>query len=303
MRKTFSVSLFFLSLFFLFFLLIKPSYAVCSIGVNPPLLNPDYNNNVIITGSKDCNFETEKTYTVFAYPSKKGVSPGQYANYGGAVSRVKPTNPQTITAKINLFEGAIGKDNLGLWDIKVCAIVSPLKECGISGNILAQSSISATASGSLFPSYGNLYQNDQPEAPRPPPPCAQWGGWNRTQYVPLTDDQAKNYFDENGQLRPGNADIVKCISVDTAIGQISTEPQAFVRSIFNLVLGLAGGIALILIIISGYKFMASSGNPEATKAATEQLTSAIIGLLFIIFAFVILEMIGVDILKIPGFKP
>lgn len=95
----------------------------------------------------------------------------------------------------------------------------------------------------------------------------------------------------------------KCIAVNTAIGNISTEPQEFVKSIFNLVLGLAGGIALILIIISGYKFMASSGNPEATKAATEQLTSAIIGLLFIIFAFVILEMIGVDILKIPGFKP
>ena len=47
--------------------------------------------------------------------------------------------------------------------------------------------------------------------------------------------------------------------------------------------------------------MTSQGNPEAVKAATEQLTSAIIGLLFIILSFVILEIIGVDILKIPGF--
>ena len=73
------------------------------------------------------------------------------------------------------------------------------------------------------------------------------------------------------------------------------------RSIFTLVLGLAGGIALILIMVSGYRFMVSSGNPEATKAATEQLTSAIVGLLFIIFSFVILQVIGVDILRIPGF--
>ena len=94
----------------------------------------------------------------------------------------------------------------------------------------------------------------------------------------------------------------ECIAVDTAVGIINTEPQGFVRSIFTLVLGLSGGIALILIIISGYKFMTSQGNPEKTKEATERLTSAIIGLLFIIFAFVILEIVGVDILKIPGFS-
>lgn len=93
----------------------------------------------------------------------------------------------------------------------------------------------------------------------------------------------------------------KCV-VDTAFGEISTDPQAFVQRIFSIVLGFAGGIALIMIIISGYKFMASQGNPEAVKGASEQLTSAIIGLLFIIFAFVILQIIGVDILRIPGFS-
>lgn len=95
----------------------------------------------------------------------------------------------------------------------------------------------------------------------------------------------------------------KCLAIDTAIGRISTEPQAFVQFIFSFVLGLAGGIALILIIISGYKFMVSRGNPEAVKAATERLTSAVIGLLFIILSFVILQVIGVDILRIPGFNP
>jgi hypothetical protein len=90
--------------------------------------------------------------------------------------------------------------------------------------------------------------------------------------------------------------------VDTAIGPISTDPAAFVQRIYSVVLGLAGGIALILIIIAGYKFMTSQGNPESVKAATEGLTSAVVGLLFIIFAFVILQVIGVDILQIPGFS-
>ena len=96
--------------------------------------------------------------------------------------------------------------------------------------------------------------------------------------------------------------IKTCQEVNTAIGKIGTEPQAFVERIFSLVLGLAGGIALILIIIAGYKFMVSRGNPEAVKGATEQLTSAVIGLLFIIFAFVILQIVGLDILRIPEFK-
>jgi hypothetical protein len=93
----------------------------------------------------------------------------------------------------------------------------------------------------------------------------------------------------------------KCVEVKTAIGNISTEPQAFVKTVFSIVLGLAGGIALILIVLSGYRWMLSRGNPEAVKAATEQFTSAIIGLVFIILSFVILQIIGVDILQIPGF--
>lgn len=93
-----------------------------------------------------------------------------------------------------------------------------------------------------------------------------------------------------------------CAEVYSAIGVIKTDPGEFVKKIYEVVLGLAGGIALIMIILSGYKYMASQGNPEAIKAATEGLTSSVIGLLFIIFAFVILQIIGVDILRIPGFS-
>jgi hypothetical protein len=100
---------------------------------------------------------------------------------------------------------------------------------------------------------------------------------------------------------PGKLINGKCTAVDTAIGIISTDPPEFVKNIFTIVLGLAGGIALLMIIIAGYKFMTSAGNPEALKGATEQLTSAIVGLLFIILSFVILQIIGVDILRIPGF--
>ena len=88
---------------------------------------------------------------------------------------------------------------------------------------------------------------------------------------------------------------------NTAIGPISTNPTEFIKRIFSFILGIAGGIALLLIIFSGYKFMTSQGNPEKIQGARETMTSAIVGLLFIIFSMLILQLIGVDILKIPGF--
>jgi len=92
-----------------------------------------------------------------------------------------------------------------------------------------------------------------------------------------------------------------CSFVETGLGiNISTDPTGLVKSIFSLVLGVSGGIALLLIIYSGYKLMAARGEPEALQAARDQLISAIIGLIFIIFSLVILQIIGVDILRIPG---
>ena len=89
---------------------------------------------------------------------------------------------------------------------------------------------------------------------------------------------------------------------DTALGKISTNVSGFSKSLFGIVLGISGGIAVILIILSGYKLMTSRGNPEQLQQAKEQLTAAIVGLLFIIFSLVILQSIGVDILQLPGFR-
>lgn len=88
----------------------------------------------------------------------------------------------------------------------------------------------------------------------------------------------------------------------TALGEIETAPEKFIGTLFGIILGLSGGIALLLIIFSGYKLMTSQGNPEKVQGAKETLTSAIVGLLFIIFSLVILQIIGVDLLRIPGFQ-
>lgn len=94
-----------------------------------------------------------------------------------------------------------------------------------------------------------------------------------------------------------------CAAVTTAIGSISTQPGGVVGSIMGVVLSLSGGVAIFLIIGAGYQMVMSQGNPEKVKEGRERLTSAIVGLLFIIFSVVILQIVGIDILHIPGLNP
>lgn len=89
---------------------------------------------------------------------------------------------------------------------------------------------------------------------------------------------------------------------ETAIGNINVSSlQDFVKQIFSLVLAIAGIGAIILFIYSGYILMTSGGDKQKVQGARETITSAIAGLIFIIFSVLLLEIIGVHILRIPGF--
>lgn len=89
----------------------------------------------------------------------------------------------------------------------------------------------------------------------------------------------------------------------TAIGCIPvTGTQEFTAWILRWAIGVGGGIALLLIIVASFQIITSSGNPEKVQAGKELLTSAIAGLIMLIFSVFILKVIGVDILKLPGLK-
>ena len=116
-----------------------------------------------------------------------------------------------------------------------------------------------------------------------------------------------NPITTNAALPPGCEQIGSgsnvSFSCNTGLGiKINANPQDFPKALFGVILSISGAIALLLIMISGYRLMTSAGNPEKVKGAREQLTSALIGLLFILFSLVILQIIGVDILRIPGFS-
>lgn len=89
---------------------------------------------------------------------------------------------------------------------------------------------------------------------------------------------------------------------ETALGNIPTSVKGFTAKILTIAIGIAGGIALILMVIGSIRVLASSGDPKAVGAGREMIVAAIAGLLFLIFATLILQFIGISVFNnVTGF--
>lgn len=102
------------------------------------------------------------------------------------------------------------------------------------------------------------------------------------------------------KLEKANLTFSKCNDgskgVETALGCVRGDLESFVNLLFNLALGLAGGLAVLFIIIGGFKVAMSQGDVDALQDGRDMITKAITGLVFILLASTILAIIGIDIL-------
>lgn len=91
-------------------------------------------------------------------------------------------------------------------------------------------------------------------------------------------------------------------AINTAFGCINVEGTDFITKLLNFGIGIAGGIAMLLIIFGGFQILTSAGNPERLNEGKELVSSALTGLLMIVFSVFLLRVIGIQILGIPQFK-
>ena len=85
--------------------------------------------------------------------------------------------------------------------------------------------------------------------------------------------------------------------IDTAIGCIPMgNTNEFIGFILGWAIGVGGGIAFLLMLFAGFQIMTSAGNPDRLRAGQELLTSAVSGLILLIFSVFILRVVGVNIL-------
>ncbi len=136
---------------------------------------------------------------------------------------------------------------------------------------------------------------------------------NSTATSPTTacDFNAGKVYDQKTQtcVQAANSGwdlMTGCISgteegVQTAIGCIPTgtieDAGGF---LMKWALGIAGGVILLMSLITAYTLMVSSGDPQKLQAVRENITSILTGLILIVFSLVLLQVVGANIISIPG---
>jgi len=80
--------------------------------------------------------------------------------------------------------------------------------------------------------------------------------------------------------------------IEISGGTGATPLADLVNQLLVILYSLAGLCAVLMIILGAYRYMAAAGNPKDTQEAKETIQSAIIGLVMILTAAVIAELIG-----------
>src|SRR3989344_9230635 len=73
-------------------------------------------------------------------------------------------------------------------------------------------------------------------------------------------------------------------------GQYTTA-TTLVLQIINIALAVVGIVAILFIVIGGFRYITSAGNEEAAESGKKMITNAIIGLVVVILSYVIIRVI------------
>ena len=71
----------------------------------------------------------------------------------------------------------------------------------------------------------------------------------------------------------------------------ATTLDRLIAEVIRLVLSFVGLIAILFIIIGGYRYITSNGNDEVAEAGKKTLINAVIGLVIIALAYVIVTVV------------
>ncbi|MBU1160267.1 MAG: pilin [Patescibacteria group bacterium] len=91
----------------------------------------------------------------------------------------------------------------------------------------------------------------------------------------------------------GDADTKQAIEDEIGLG--TEDPRIMVGKIINVIVGFLGIIAVIIILLGGFKWMTAGGNEEKTTEALTLIRSGVIGLIIVLATWAIAKFV-VDLL-------
>lgn len=77
--------------------------------------------------------------------------------------------------------------------------------------------------------------------------------------------------------------------IQSTTGLGNTDPREMAAQVVNIVLGFIGMIAVIIILLAGFRWMAAAGNEDKVMAAKKMLGAGVIGLVIVLAAFAIAQ--------------
>ncbi|MFZ2206525.1 MAG: hypothetical protein WA061_03045 [Microgenomates group bacterium] len=216
----------------------------------------------------------------------------QTTTFTGCGDSTNPTGNKCCSAALITTQDATVRNNIGsAWDIVLIPINKLL------------SSVSAPFNNMLMELVGGTLKACASGVPSTPsdtksPNC-----------ICLDDSKSLGTIDKLCQAINDTGEKDRCSSclvqggIWSSIGCLSTDLRSFIENVLlKLGIGLAGGTSFLCILFAAFQMQTSGGNAEKLKKAQELLTNCITGLMVIIFSMLILKIIGVDILRIPGFS-
>jgi hypothetical protein len=99
------------------------------------------------------------------------------------------------------------------------------------------------------------------------------------------------------------ADSINIVNSTGSYANIyNLKPSAYVKTAINLMLGTAGVMAFLFLLMGGIQWITSGGDKDAAEKARRKITYALLGLSVTFSAYAILFVIrvlfGIDLLRV-----
>ncbi len=89
-------------------------------------------------------------------------------------------------------------------------------------------------------------------------------------------------------------------NIQTATGLGNEDPRAMAGAVVNIVLGFLGVIAVLIILLGGFKWMTAAGNEDKVSEAKKLIGAGVIGLVIILMAFGIAQFVIASLYNATG---
>lgn len=91
-------------------------------------------------------------------------------------------------------------------------------------------------------------------------------------------------------FRPGCPPGLLCPG-EGGLGGAASNINGLIATVIGWMLSIAFGLAVLFLIIGGFRYILSAGNEEAAEAAKSTIINTLIGIVLIILSYVIINVI------------